>query len=315
MALAQGKNEGTITLENKDWMYKIGYPTNIHITNGTQTVTQDGRYISFLDVTESRLTMRNLLLTLSVVGFAVLIIFYFISLFFSRRAVKPVAAAWEKQKQFVADASHELKTPLTIINANCDALLEYEQETVESQRRWIDYIQIGTDRMASLVGQLLVLAKTDDMSGTTTPENVNVSTLVLDTVRSLEAIVHKKGISLAYTIEPDVVIKSDSEKISTVFTALLENAVKYADDSIDIKLERVKRRVCFTVKNDGKGIDEDDLPKIFDRFYRGDKSREGNDSYGLGLSIAKTIVESLDGKISAESKTGGYTVFTVVLPA
>ena len=313
MALA-GDGGGVITLGNKDWMYKIDYSAHIRMTNGKQTVTQEGRHIFFLDITQSRLTMRNLLLTLSVVSVAVLIIFYFISLFFSRRAVKPIAEAWEKQKQFVADASHELKTPLTIINANCDALLESKDETVESQRKWIDYIQIGTDRMSNLIGQLLVLAKTDDMNGMTALENVDISALALEIVRAFEAIAHKKGIDLVYNITPDIVIRSDREKISAIMTILLENAVKYSDSSIDVKLERIKRSVWFTVKNDGNGISRDDLPKVFDRFYRGDQSREGNNSYGLGLSIAKSIVEGLNGTISAASKTGEYTVFTVVLP-
>lgn len=314
MALAQGKDSGIIIFSDKEWMYKVGHSSNIQIINGTQTVTQEIRNISFLDVTESRLTMRNLLLILSVVAVGVIIIFYFISMFFSKRAVKPVAESWEKQKQFIADASHELKTPLTIINSNCDALLENRYETVESQIKWLDYIQIGTDRMANLVGQLLVLAKMDDMGGTITRGNVDISNLALDTTRSMEAVAHEKNLKLFHNFEPNIIIKSDSEKIAAVLTILLENATKYADSYINVKLEKVKRHVFFTVKNDGIGISGKDLPKIFDRFYRGDKSRQGNNSFGLGLSIAKTIVENLDGKISVESKMGEYTIFTVVFP-
>ena len=313
-ALAGGKEDGTITLENKDWMYRVGYLPVSTTFGPASSSFHGGRQIFFLDVTESKLTLRNLLMTLSTAGIAVLIVFYIISLYFSKRAVKPVIEAWEKQKMFIADASHELKTPLTIISANCDALLESGHETVESQRKWVDYIRDGADRMTRLTVQLLTLAKMDDRTNSITPENVDMSRLVTDGISSMEAIANKRGLTITQDTPPNVFLKSEGEKVSTVINVLLENAVKYADSRIDVMLKKESRRVVFTVSNDGMGIKQEDLPRVFDRFYKGDKSREGSGSYGLGLSIAKTVTQSLSGKISVESEAGGSTLFTVILP-
>ena len=319
--LAQNRDFGTISLDGRDWMYKIAYQESRdrladypQVADSLMLSSGINRQISFLDITESIMTLRRLMITLSLVGVVVLIVFYFISLFFSGRAVKPIAEAWDKQKHFIADASHELKTPLTIINANCDALLESGRETVDSQRKWIDYILAGTDRMARLTGQLLTLAKMDDKSRAITFDNVDISKLANESIQSMEAMADKRCLNVEQNIEPDVVIKSDGEKIAAIYTALLENAVKYADNSIYVNLCKDRRRVFFSVANDGCSISKEDLPKVFDRFFKCDKSREGNDSYGLGLSITKTIVESLSGDITVVSEVGGNTVFTVVLP-
>ena len=322
--LAQNRDSGIITLDKKTWMYQIGPYRDItqffsapDIDIEITDFTQKNRQISFLDVTESNLTLRNLLITLCVIGIFVLFIFYFISLYFSGRAVKPLIEACEKQKHFIADASHELKTPLTVIAANCDALLENGQETVESQRKWIDYIKAGTDRMTRLAGQLLTLAKMDNTPDTAVPlEDTNISKLALDAVYAAESIAANRGLKIVHSIESGVVLKSDGEKFTAVVMILLENAVKYADSQIEATLKKEKRHVKFTVKNDGKGIAPEELPKVFDRFYRGDKSRESSSGgCGLGLSIAKSITYSLGGEISAYSEWGGYTVFNVTLPA
>ena len=314
MALAQGKDDGIISFVNKSWLYSIGLSPISSVVGLSQSGIQSSRLILFMDVTESKQTLRNLLVTLSVVSVVVLVVFYLISFYFSKRAVKPVIEAWEKQNRFIADASHELKTPLTIINANCDALLESGQETVDSQRKWIGYIQAGADRMASLTRELLALAKMDDANPEITSKDVSMSSLALDALRSMEAMASKRNLTITHSIEPDIVLKSDGEKISTIFAVLLENAVKYSDSFIDVRLEKDKRDICFTVTNDGKGIAKEDLPRVFDRFYRGDKSREGGESYGLGLSIAKSIIEGFGGKIEVESSAGGYTSFAATLP-
>ena len=320
-ALAQNRGEGTISLDGKDWMYRIGYPMgNIEQLIDSQIfdmeiiLPQRNRQISFLDVTESTLTLRNLLITLSAVGALVLVFFFFISHYFSKRAVKPIAEAWEKQKRFVADASHELKTPLTIISANCDALLMSGHETVDSQRKWIDRIQAGTDRMTRLAGGLLTLAQIEENKPQAAAlEDVDMSKLVHDAVGSIEVMSSRHGLAITRNIEPDIVIHSDGDKISTVIGVLLDNAVKYADSRIEVILKKEKRSLRVIVKNDGRGISREDLPRVFDRFYKGDKSREGDDSYGLGLSIAKAVMESLNGNIMVESEDAGDTVFTMLL--
>ena len=322
-ALAQDRREGMISLDGKDWMYRIGYQMgSIELEHliGSQILDmeiilpQRNRQITFLDVTESRVTLRNLLMTLSAVGAVVLVVFFFISHYFSKRAVKPISEAWEKQKRFIADASHELKTPLTIISANCDALLMSGSETVNSQRKWVDHIQAGADRMTRLTGGLLTLAQMEEEETQTAAfDNVDMSKLVHDAIRSVEVMADGRGLEITRSIEPDIVLHSEGDKISTAIGVLLDNAVKYAGSRIEVILKKERRRLMFIVKNDGRGISREDLPRVFDRFYKGDKSRESDDSYGLGLSIAKAVVESLNGDIKAESEEGGDTVFTLTI--
>lgn len=318
------KNEadnGTIEINNKLWQYSITPVTSTRILNenGTQSIitSQDGSYrISFLDITDSMDTLRNLALTFIIVGFAMLAVIFFISLIFANRSIKPVSEAWEKQRQFVADASHELKTPLSIINANYDVLLSNKNEMIISQIKWFEYMKVGTDRMANLINSLLSLAKIENKSAEVHKAPFNISETVCEIVQSMEAAVHEKGITLSQAIEPDIIVNNDMEMVAQVFTILYDNAIKYTDENgqIDVSVKETKRLVTCTVKNSGKGIAPQDLLRIFDRFYRADKSRTGeNGGYGLGLSIAKTCMDKLGGKITATSVENEMTTFTFTL--
>jgi two-component system sensor histidine kinase CiaH len=146
------------------------------------TVMEDKYQIMFLDVTTYNKTLTQLLTTLLSVGSIVLLAVSIISLYFANRVIKPIAEAWERQKQFVADASHELKTPLSIINANCDALLANREETIKSQSKWLDNIKVGTDRMAKLINGLLSLAKMEDMSFELQKEPFSMSDAINDMI-------------------------------------------------------------------------------------------------------------------------------------
>lgn len=318
------KNEadhGTIKINNKIWQYSITPATSTHIRNenGTQSIISslDGNYqISFLDVTDSMDTLRNLALTFIIVGFAMLAVIFFISLIFANRSIKPVSEAWEKQRQFVADASHELKTPLSIINANYDVLLSNKNETIISQIKWFEYMKVGTDRMADLINSLLSLAKIESENAEGSIAPFNMSEKVCEIVQSMEAAVHEKGITLSQSIEPGIIVNSDMEMVTQVFTILYDNALKYTDENgqIDVSVKETKRLVTCTIKNSGKGIAPQDLSRIFDRFYRADKSRTGGSGgYGLGLSIAKTCMDKLGGKITAASVENEMTAFTFTL--
>lgn len=312
------KNSSTITLEGKQWEYAIAQMKKQVIQRNGQsyTVAENKYQIMFLDVTMYKKTLFQLLITLLSVGLIMLIAIFIISLYFANRAIKPIAEAWERQKQFVADASHELKTPLSIINANYDVLLTNQEETIQSQLKWLDYIKIGTDRMTKLINDLLSLAKMEDVRFPIQKVTFNMSDAINDVILSMEPVVAEKDIKLTHLIEPDIIVKSDQEKIKLVVTILFDNAVKYTDEKgqIDISLIRSKRHVTFTIKNSGKGIAKQDLPKIFDRFYRVDPSRTQETSgYGLGLSIAKTIMDRLGGEIYATSVENKYTTFTFIL--
>jgi len=171
--------------------------------------------------------------------------------------------------------------------------------------------------MTKLINDLLSLAKMEDMRFAVQEVPFNMSSAVNDVILSMEAVAAEKDIELIRSIEPGIIVKSDSERIKQVVTILFDNAVKYTDKNgyINISLTKSKRHVSFSIKNSGKGIAKEDLPKIFDRFYRVDPSRaQETGSYGLGLSIAKTIVDRLGGEIYADSVENEYAAFTFTLP-
>ena len=312
------ESSSTITLEEKQWKYTIVQMKKQVIKGDGQSyiVGEDKYQIMFLDITMYERTLFQLLITLLSVGVIVLFVIFIISLYFANRVIKPIEEAWERQKQFVADASHELKTPLSIINANYDALLANKEETIQSQLKWLNYIKIGTDRMTKLINDLLSLAKMEDMRFAIQKVPFNMSNEVNDVILSMEALIAEKGIKLTHSIEPDIIVKSEPERIKQVIMILLDNAIKYTDENgyIYISLVKSKGQIKFSIKNSGKGIAKQDLPKIFDRFYRADPSRtQETGGYGLGLSIAKTIIDRLGGKIYAESVENEYTTFTFTL--
>ncbi|WP_273485197.1 sensor histidine kinase [Desulforamulus ruminis] len=312
------KNNSAITLEGRQWRYALSQMGKHVISgNGQSFIVAEDKYkIVFLDVTEYNKTLFELLTTLIFVGFIMLLVIFIISRFFANRAIKPIAEAWEKQKQFVADASHELKTPLSIINANYDALLANQEETIKSQIKWLSYIKIGTDRMTELINDLLSLAKIEDTQLEIRKMPFNMSSAVHEVISSMEAVVLEKGIKLSHSIEPDIIVKGDLEKVKQVVAILFDNAVKYTNENgqIDLSLTKSKRQVIYSIKNSGKGIAKQDLPRVFDRFYRADLSRtHENGGYGLGLSIAKTIIDRLGGDIQVTSVENEYTTFTFTL--
>ena len=289
----QKGGQSTIDLKGRLWLYSITPVSITHIYEDGRSVTNvsDDRYqISFLDITDTQKTLRDLLITFIFVGLAMLAVIFFVSLYFANRSIQPISSAWEKQRQFVADASHELKTPLSIITANYDALLSNQDETIRSQREWLDYMKIGTDRMAKLINSLLLLAKMEDINIEASKAPFVISGAIDQDIASMEAAAAEKGLSLSKSIGQGLVINSDQEMVRQVFAILLENAIKYCDENgqISVSLAKSGHRIVCSVKNSGRGIAKEDLPRIFDRFYRADKSRAGeNGGFGLGLSIAK----------------------------
>ncbi len=313
LALNKKQDFSIVTLENRKWQYVFKYiPSNIITNENVYSVKQ----ITFLDVTDSINTLLQLLITFIIIGILMLIVIFIISVYFANRAIKPIKDAWDKQKQFIADASHELKTPLAIINANSDALLANQEETIINQKKWLDYIKIQTDRMSKLISDLLFLAKTEDINIKTIHLPFDISVAINDVILSMEVVIFEKGINFKSTLEPDIMIKGDEEKIKQLTLILLDNAIKYTNSNglIDITLKKSKRKVIFSIKNSGKGIEKSHLEKIFDRFYRVDSSRSREDGgYGLGLSIAKAIIDNHNGKLNVESIEGETTTFNFIL--
>lgn len=312
------KDKKSIVFNDKQWQYEITpLSVNVMQDNGEQfTLTDHLFQIIFLDVTETNQGLRDLFIILLTVGLIMLVVLFFISMYFANSAVQPIAKAWENQKQFVADASHELKTPLSIIQANYDVLMNNRNETINNQIRWLHYMKVATDRMAKMITSLLELAQLDQVNPHLEMKLIHLSSMIEEMVFSMEATAKEKNIKVTYRIEPQIMVKSNPDKIKQLIMILLDNAYKYTNENgkINIKLEKDKKKIFFQVKNTGKGISKNDLPKIFNRFYRGDSSRQlDKNSFGLGLSIAKSITNELGGDIYASSEENNWTTFTIIL--
>jgi signal transduction histidine kinase len=277
--------------------------------NGYRTV--------FLDITSRQAILTRVTYTFLLTAGLLLIVIFFISQAFANKSIKPIQEAFEKQKQFITDASHELKTPLAIINANLDVLVSNGEDTISSQSKWLNYIRSETDRMSKLVNELLYLTQVDHSDLKMIYSNFNLSEILEDIILSMEAVMFEKNITLDYKIEPRLISYGNSGQIKQVIIILLDNAQKYINDhgSVNVSLSKKNSLLLLSVSNTGPGIPSDQINKIFDRFYRIDKSRTRNNDYGLGWAIAKTIVEQHRGRIAVKSILREKTTFTVELPA
>jgi len=304
-AVADGKDSGGFTLSNSRWTFQ-------------KMQTEDGTMYVFIDTTSREEILTTLIYAFLAVGLAMLVVLFFFSRFFANRSIEPVREAFEKQKQFIGDASHELKTPLAVINTNADVLLANRDETIRSQEKWLRYIKSETERMAKLTGDLLYLTEMDDSRSNMVQARFDLSDAVENVMLTMEAVVFEKDLTLDYEIEPALSITGSREQIVQVTMILLDNAIKYANAQgrIDVSLKQEHGEIALTVSNTGEGIPAEHLPRVFDRFYRTDQSRtRSQGGHGLGLAIARSIVEQNKGRISAKSTVGEKTTFTVQFPA
>jgi len=187
------------------------------------------------------------------------------------------------------------------------AIQANEDETIKSQSEFFGYMKSGMDKMAKLTNDLLSLARTESTNRVITCTQFDIGAEIEKAAQKFDMLIHEKSVALICSIEPNVVINSDKALAIQAFEILFDNAVKYVNDggTIDVSLKSDKRGIICTVGNSGAGIEKDDLPKIFDRFYRSDRSRSSETGgYGLGLSIAKTIIDTLGGKITVTSENG-----------
>ena len=281
-------------------------------------------YLAFADM-GSTSGWRSLAATLAVVEIAALAVFFVISLFFSRWALRPVARAWTQQRRFVADASHDLKTPLTVILANTSIALEHPERSVASQSQWLESTQHEVEAMQGLVGDLLALAKMDEeeeaaaQSGAARPafEEVDLSDVLEGEVLQFESVAFEHGVKLESQVEPGIKLRGNEQRLRRLAGTLIDNACKYVDDggAVDVSLSRSGKQARLAVRNTGAPISPEDLPHVFDRFYRADKARTGSaGGHGLGLAIARAIADEHGGTLTASSTQAEGTVFTVTLP-
>lgn len=233
----------------------------------------------------------------------------YISIMLTRWLVRPVEEAFNKQRQFVFDASHELKTPLAVIIASAEML-----EKNPKEKKWLSNIKSEADRMNKLVINLLDLAKTESLPSKLKYSTVNLSKEIERSILTFEGLVFEKGLEIDYDIEDNIEFSCDLDKIKELLSILLDNAIKHSYDNakIRVNLFKEKENIILEVINNGDDIPKDKQNKIFERFYRVDEARNRNENrYGLGLAIAKNIVDIHQGKISVTS-SNNYTTFKVI---
>ena len=272
----------------------------------------DGKMLIALDLRLEILNMRSVLRLSVLAAAAAYILLCLAAYFLIRRMLRPVQEAFDKQRQFVWDASHELKTPLAVIGTNAQVL----EEEIGSNE-YLGYITSEVNRSNKLLNDLLALARMDKKTVRPELKELDLGKAVLSVVLPFESTVYEAGKKLETDIPGGVTCIGDEQMIRQLTVILLGNALKYSDEggTITVRTGR-KGKACFLeVKNTGEGIAPEDLDKIFDRFYRADKAHNREvEGFGLGLSIAKNIVELHKGKIKVESEEGKETTFTVVFP-
>ena len=269
-------------------------------------VEQD--YITVVDNSSTNELLYNTLMITLLIFVLLEVLFVLISKNIANRIARPVEKSFNQQKQFIADASHELKTPLAVIMASADAL-----ESNPTEKKWLENIKSESDRMNKLIADLLELAKSDFVNDKSQFSVGNLSKTVEKSILTFEGVMFENGVLLSDEIEENIELNMSEAKIQQLISILLDNAVKHSETggTVEVKLKKDKD-IVLTVTNQGEGIPEGEEEKIFERFYRADESRNRNENrYGLGLAIAKNICKSHNAKISAKSGDG-KTTFTVV---
>lgn len=285
------------------------------------TLKDDSVYFAFADqgvVDNGTYLSRSLI----VVGIVIELLVLALAWAFSRWALRPIQRAWDSQQQFIADASHEMKTPLTVIMANASIALKKPQATIAEQSQWIEGIQDEAQNMEHLVLDMLALAQPENApTQKDAQENVNLSEMTERASLQFEALAFERGVILDQSIEPNITVAGDPAKLQRLIGTLIDNACKYADKetTIDVSLKAAGAHCILSVHNWGTPIDPKDIPHVFDRFYRSDKSRDrssadGEHSFGLGLAIAQKIVQIHHGTLGVTSTAEEGTTFSARLP-
>lgn len=276
--------------------------------------TEEGSLVIFLDCGRSLSSFRTTLLTSVLLAMLGMLSVLLLLLILSKRIVRPVAESYEKQKQFITDAGHELKTPMTIISADADLA---EMECGENQ--WIADIRRQTQRLTGLTNDLIYLSRMEEEQPELQLIDFPLSDVTEEMAQSVQALAKSQGKNVVLHIQPMLSCVGDEKAIRQLLSILLDNALKYspAGGQLELRLERRGRAALLTVSNtSAQPVEQDKLSHLFDRFYRTDQSRSSQTGgYGLGLSIARGIVQAHKGKIRAESPDGEKLIIFVSLPA
>ena len=270
---------------------------------GTLLVFQDMSPLG--SVIQNSLTIGLVCLVLALLG----------SLLMARWAIAPIQKAWQQQKDFIADASHELRTPVTIIQTTLDVVLDEPQASVAAQREWLNIIGDEARRVAHLVDGLLFLARSDSNQPMVDKQIFSLSQVAADGLEAFKPSAAAQGLELAAAVTGEITALGDAVRIRQVIDILLDNAIRHtpAGGRITLRLFLQEKKIWLKIKDTGEGIAPQHVAKIFDRFYQVDGSRSKGQA-GLGLSIAKSIIESHGGTIAVTSALHAGTEFTIKLP-
>lgn len=276
----------------------------------------DRIFYFFTDTTLERQMLTTQLRFSAVVIALAIAVFLVVSYYLSRWMVKPVERVWEKQHQFIADASHELKTPLTVILSNTDMLINSGAVEGEKNLKRLDNIRAESQRMKGLVEGLLTLAQSDRQPTDASFAPVNISFLATSATLAMESTIYDTGRTLEMNIEDDLTVLGNEAQLHQLTEILLDNAAKYSDaeSCIVLVLSRQGKEAVLTVSTSGEPLSPQECKDIFERFYRLDQSRGQKKGYGLGLAIAYTIVQRHGGRIEAKSDGVHLNTFTVHIP-
>lgn len=271
-----------------------------------KAMTPGGQCLAFADIHGERAVLSSLLRACALIGALCLAVFFGVSILLAFWMVRPVDRAWRQQRQFVADASHELKTPLTVILSNAE-LLQLADCDAESRACCAQRILTMSRHMRELVERLLELARADDAQSRPVRAPLNFSELAEYALLPFEPLFFEKGLTLDAQIQPALFVEGDSRQLQQVLEILLDNAQKYAPapGRVTLRLQRTDRRRCrLSVSNDCEPLEREELDRLFRRFYRRDAARSRDGSFGLGLAIAESIIAEHRGRIWAEYRAG-----------
>lgn len=296
-ALASGETQG----QDGDYRY------------GMKTLESGETLIVFLDCGRSLSSFRSYLYTSVLLYVCALAVVFALLAIFSRRIVRPISESYEKQKQFITDAGHDIKTPLTIIDADAEVLA---MEIGENE--WVEDIKTQARQLATLTGELISLSRMEETGARRVMIDFPLSDVVGETAQSFQALAKAQGKELEIRIEPMISICGDEKALRQLTSILLDNALKYSlpGSVIRLTLEKAGRSVRLLVENACEPLKREQIAHLFDRFYRADTARTPEQGgYGIGLSIAKAVTQAHRGKITASSPDGKSLAMLVTLPA
>lgn len=303
----EGNSNGFYDSDSASFTYKI-------FDNGNDSYT-----LIAIDTTSASWLIREISMYILLWGFIIILIFTLIVIFFSKQAIAPMAANIEKQKQFVTNASHELKTPVAIISANTELM-----EALSGKNEWTESNMRQVQRLSSLINDLVILARVDERQNIAF-ERINFSPIAEDTAAGFKSIAESQSKNYNVTVEPNVTCYGEERALREILSILTDNAVKYCDDGGNVSVSLAPRypKLVNTTKVTGArlvisntftGGTKADVNKFFDRFYRSEESHNNKEKsgFGIGLSMAKELIERLGGKVTVALKDNTIT-FTVII--